>query len=183
MDTALEAQPQDSWDSFPLFQLLNNFLRNDSKHVRFLSYMKWGGEGRWRECCVSECVFIELSYSLNKIDIDNINVFSVSLTFSSWVLGETSNMPRFLHWPLKFLLFLPFCFYQELIIIGIFAVPCESENLQRLAFLKHLRILASLKDNLEMCHYSKNHAMLRLLLICILTVLFAWEGFTSVMMV
>ncbi|KAM6152822.1 calcium-dependent secretion activator 2 isoform 17-T17 [Erethizon dorsatum] len=30
MDTALEAQPQDSWDSFPLFQLLNNFLRNDS---------------------------------------------------------------------------------------------------------------------------------------------------------
>nr|XP_060633727.1 calcium-dependent secretion activator 2 isoform X8 [Anolis sagrei ordinatus] len=29
MDSALEAQPQDSWDSFPLFQLLNNFLRND----------------------------------------------------------------------------------------------------------------------------------------------------------
>nr|XP_020658774.1 calcium-dependent secretion activator 2 isoform X12 [Pogona vitticeps] len=29
MDAALEAQPQDSWDSFPLFQLLNNFLRND----------------------------------------------------------------------------------------------------------------------------------------------------------
>lgn len=31
MDSALEAQPQDSWDSFPLFQLLNNSLRNDSK--------------------------------------------------------------------------------------------------------------------------------------------------------
>ncbi|NXE21824.1 CAPS2 protein, partial [Ardeotis kori] len=30
MDSALEAQPQDSWDSFPLFQLLNNALRNDS---------------------------------------------------------------------------------------------------------------------------------------------------------
>uniref|UniRef100_A0ABK0M5E5 Calcium dependent secretion activator 2 n=1 Tax=Rattus norvegicus TaxID=10116 RepID=A0ABK0M5E5_RAT len=30
MDTALEAQPQDSWESFPLFQLLNNFLRNDT---------------------------------------------------------------------------------------------------------------------------------------------------------
>ncbi|XP_025907446.1 calcium-dependent secretion activator 2 isoform X4 [Nothoprocta perdicaria] len=29
MDSALEAQPQDSWDSFPLFQLLNNALRND----------------------------------------------------------------------------------------------------------------------------------------------------------
>ena len=36
MDTALEAQPQDSWDSFPLFQLLNNFLRNDGKHLHFL---------------------------------------------------------------------------------------------------------------------------------------------------
>lgn len=36
MDTALEAQPQDSWDSFPLFQLLNNFLRNDSKRSCFL---------------------------------------------------------------------------------------------------------------------------------------------------
>ncbi|XP_041444463.1 calcium-dependent secretion activator 2 isoform X3 [Xenopus laevis] len=30
MNSALESQPQDSWDSFPLFQLLNNFLRNNS---------------------------------------------------------------------------------------------------------------------------------------------------------
>ncbi|XP_048015592.1 calcium-dependent secretion activator 2 isoform X11 [Megalobrama amblycephala] len=29
MDAALAVQPQDSWDSFPLFQLLNNFLRTD----------------------------------------------------------------------------------------------------------------------------------------------------------
>uniref|UniRef100_A0A8C8SRG4 Calcium dependent secretion activator 2 n=1 Tax=Pelusios castaneus TaxID=367368 RepID=A0A8C8SRG4_9SAUR len=29
MDSALEELSQDSWDSFPLFQLLNNFLRND----------------------------------------------------------------------------------------------------------------------------------------------------------
>ncbi|KAM8891048.1 calcium-dependent secretion activator 2-like isoform 3-T3 [Spinachia spinachia] len=29
MDAALQAQPVDSWDSFPLFQLLNNFLRAD----------------------------------------------------------------------------------------------------------------------------------------------------------
>lgn len=35
MDSALEAQPQDSWDSFPLFQLLNNALRNDSKILIF----------------------------------------------------------------------------------------------------------------------------------------------------
>uniref|UniRef100_A0A4W6DRW4 Calcium dependent secretion activator 2 n=1 Tax=Lates calcarifer TaxID=8187 RepID=A0A4W6DRW4_LATCA len=30
MDAALQVQPVDSWDSFPLFQLLNNFLRTDS---------------------------------------------------------------------------------------------------------------------------------------------------------
>ncbi|XP_054029918.1 calcium-dependent secretion activator 2 isoform X3 [Dryobates pubescens] len=30
MDSALEAQPPDSWDSFPLFQLLNNALRSDT---------------------------------------------------------------------------------------------------------------------------------------------------------
>uniref|UniRef100_A0A8C4ZYA5 Calcium-dependent secretion activator 1 n=1 Tax=Gadus morhua TaxID=8049 RepID=A0A8C4ZYA5_GADMO len=29
MDEALEVQPPDSWDSFPLFQLLNDFLRTD----------------------------------------------------------------------------------------------------------------------------------------------------------
>ncbi|XP_075201183.1 calcium-dependent secretion activator 2 isoform X10 [Anomaloglossus baeobatrachus] len=29
MNSTLEAQPQDSWESFPLFQLLNNFLRTD----------------------------------------------------------------------------------------------------------------------------------------------------------
>uniref|UniRef100_UPI00398E8EE7 calcium-dependent secretion activator 2 isoform X3 n=1 Tax=Pristiophorus japonicus TaxID=55135 RepID=UPI00398E8EE7 len=29
MDATLEAQPTDSWDTFPLFQLLNNYLRNE----------------------------------------------------------------------------------------------------------------------------------------------------------
>ncbi|XP_072123975.1 calcium-dependent secretion activator 2 isoform X4 [Mobula birostris] len=29
MDATLEAQPSDSWDTFPLFQLLNNYLRNE----------------------------------------------------------------------------------------------------------------------------------------------------------
>jgi len=38
MDAALEVQPPDSWDSFPLFQLLNDFLRIDCKYVKgFLS--------------------------------------------------------------------------------------------------------------------------------------------------
>lgn len=50
MDTALEAQPQDSWDSFPLFQLLNNFLRNDGKHVHFLLYYRKRGKGRNAVC-------------------------------------------------------------------------------------------------------------------------------------
>lgn len=31
MDAALQAQPIDSWNSFPLFQLLNNFLRSDGE--------------------------------------------------------------------------------------------------------------------------------------------------------
>jgi len=28
MDALLEMQPGDTWDSFPLFQMLNNYLRN-----------------------------------------------------------------------------------------------------------------------------------------------------------
>lgn len=31
MDAALQVQPVDSWNSFPLFQLLNNFLRSDGE--------------------------------------------------------------------------------------------------------------------------------------------------------
>lgn len=56
-----------------------------------------------------ECVFTELSHSLHKIDIDNISVSSVSLTFSGGLLGGTSNMPTLLPWSLKFLFFLPSC--------------------------------------------------------------------------
>lgn len=35
MDAALEVQPPDSWDSFPLFQLLNDFLRIDCKYFYY----------------------------------------------------------------------------------------------------------------------------------------------------
>lgn len=31
MDSTLEMQPPDTWDSFPLFQLLNDYLRNDGQ--------------------------------------------------------------------------------------------------------------------------------------------------------
>lgn len=41
MDAALEVQPPDSWDSFPLFQLLNDFLRMDCEYI----WMKHGKEG------------------------------------------------------------------------------------------------------------------------------------------
>uniref|UniRef100_A0A673J326 Calcium-dependent secretion activator 1-like n=1 Tax=Sinocyclocheilus rhinocerous TaxID=307959 RepID=A0A673J326_9TELE len=37
MDAALEIQSPESWDSFPLFQLLNDFLRSDCKH--FLQHL------------------------------------------------------------------------------------------------------------------------------------------------
>lgn len=33
MDAALEIQSPESWDSFPLFQLLNDFLRTDCKFM------------------------------------------------------------------------------------------------------------------------------------------------------
>lgn len=44
MDAALEVQPPDSWDSFPLFQLLNDFLRMDCKSgaiMRNIQYSDW----------------------------------------------------------------------------------------------------------------------------------------------
>lgn len=42
MDAALEVQPPDSWDSFPLFQLLNDFMRIDCKHYTIiLSVLDW----------------------------------------------------------------------------------------------------------------------------------------------
>lgn len=34
MDAALEIQSPESWDSFPLFQLLNDFLRTDCRSTR-----------------------------------------------------------------------------------------------------------------------------------------------------
>ena len=34
METALEIQPPDTWDSFPLFQLLNDYLRLDGNNYR-----------------------------------------------------------------------------------------------------------------------------------------------------
>lgn len=40
MDAALEIQSPESWDSFPLFQLLNDFLRTDCKtmyHTYFVA--------------------------------------------------------------------------------------------------------------------------------------------------
>jgi hypothetical protein len=36
MDAVLESQPPDTWDSFPLFQLLNDYLRNDGRFYEIL---------------------------------------------------------------------------------------------------------------------------------------------------
>lgn len=40
MDRVLSEQPPDTWDSFPLFQILNDYLRTDGKfskcHIFFL---------------------------------------------------------------------------------------------------------------------------------------------------
>lgn len=35
MDRVLSEQPPDTWDSFPLFQILNDYLRTDGKSTTF----------------------------------------------------------------------------------------------------------------------------------------------------
>lgn len=54
MDAALQVQPLDSWGSFPLFQLLNNFLRSDGECVfRCVDVTEDEGDpptGRWNKC-------------------------------------------------------------------------------------------------------------------------------------
>lgn len=41
MDAALEVQPPDTWDSFPLFQLLNDFLRSDCMYCVLVVSFQW----------------------------------------------------------------------------------------------------------------------------------------------
>lgn len=33
MDQVLSEQPPDTWDAFPLFQILNDYLRQDGKNI------------------------------------------------------------------------------------------------------------------------------------------------------
>lgn len=40
MDATLEAQPPDTWDSFPLFQLLNDYLRTDGENLSLMFVTK-----------------------------------------------------------------------------------------------------------------------------------------------
>lgn len=46
MDAALEVQPPDTWDSFPLFQLLNDSLRSDCMYCTvFWSFLfQWAAQ-------------------------------------------------------------------------------------------------------------------------------------------
>lgn len=43
MDAALEIQSPESWDSFPLFQLLNDFLRADCKLMHHIYFVATSG--------------------------------------------------------------------------------------------------------------------------------------------
>ena len=62
MDSVLAEQPPDSWNSFPLFQILNDYLRTDGKHFRRLS-RKWPKES-------AEKKILKLKYlSLNETTI------------------------------------------------------------------------------------------------------------------
>lgn len=45
MDAALEVQPPDTWDSFPLFQLINDSLRSDCMYSAFWSFpFQWAAQ-------------------------------------------------------------------------------------------------------------------------------------------
>lgn len=44
MDAALEVQPPDTWDSFPLFQLLNDFLRSDCMYCILIVSFQWAAQ-------------------------------------------------------------------------------------------------------------------------------------------
>lgn len=45
MDAALEVQPPDTWDSFPLFQLINDSLRSDCMYFGFWSFLfQWAAQ-------------------------------------------------------------------------------------------------------------------------------------------
>lgn len=41
MDHVLADQPPDTWDSFPLFQILNDYLRTDGKYIVLMFKRKW----------------------------------------------------------------------------------------------------------------------------------------------
>lgn len=47
MDAALEVQPPDTWDSFPLFQLLNDSLRSDCMYCILIISFSVGSSGYW----------------------------------------------------------------------------------------------------------------------------------------
>ena len=78
MDNVLDIQPSDSWDSFPLFQLLNDFFNASSK-IRVKRYTLTDSEnlclGRFHTHLMdvfapmviryigNKCVFFQCSYS------------------------------------------------------------------------------------------------------------------------
>lgn len=41
MDKVLAEQPPDTWDSFPLFQILNDYLRTDGEVFVFSSFLSY----------------------------------------------------------------------------------------------------------------------------------------------
>ncbi|KAM5172804.1 calcium-dependent secretion activator 2 isoform 2-T2 [Mantella aurantiaca] len=103
MDSALEAQPQDSWQSFPLFQLLNNFLRTDTLlcNGKFHSHVQ--------ECFVPLVIrYIDLMESSIAQSIHKgfeqeswqpVNNGSSTSEDMFWKLDALQQFIRDLHWP------------------------------------------------------------------------------------
>lgn len=89
MDAALEVQPPDTWDSFPLFQLLNDFLRTDcTYHLRLFDLRKLCADEHLVKICLSQidykldialCSFI-INSKANKLISDGLFSNKCSVT-------------------------------------------------------------------------------------------------------
>uniref|UniRef100_A0A2I3H9P6 Calcium dependent secretion activator n=1 Tax=Nomascus leucogenys TaxID=61853 RepID=A0A2I3H9P6_NOMLE len=90
MDAALEVQPPDTWDSFPLFQLLNDFLRTDYLFaplvVRYVDLM---------ESSIAQSIH----RGFERESWEPVNNGSGTSEDLFWKLDALQTFIRDLHWP------------------------------------------------------------------------------------
>ncbi|KAM9365356.1 calcium-dependent secretion activator 1 isoform 2-T2 [Pholidichthys leucotaenia] len=103
MDAALEVQPPDSWDSFPLFQLLNDFLRMDYNlcNGKFHKHL----QGLYAPLVVRYVDLMESSIAqsihrgFERESWEPVNNGSGTSEDLFWKLDALQTFIRDLHWP------------------------------------------------------------------------------------